>query len=61
MLEPQSGTWYIVVTCKSCDAIIFLFRDLTGGKGSLNATYRVTCPRCQVQGEYEGQHYQHGD
>jgi hypothetical protein len=41
--------------------MIFLFRDLTGGKGSLNATYRVTCPRCRHQGEYEGRHYQHGE
>jgi len=61
MMEPQSGNWYIVVTCNNCDSVIFLFRDLTGGNGSLNATYRVTCPQCHVQGEYEGRHYQHSD
>jgi len=42
MIEPQTGTWYIVVTCKSCDSVIFLFRIYSGGNGSLNATYRVT-------------------
>ncbi|HEU5236073.1 MAG TPA: hypothetical protein VFU37_02960 [Pyrinomonadaceae bacterium] len=57
--EPQPGTWYIVVTCKHCQSTIFLFRDLTNGKGSLGATYVVTCPHCQRRGEYEGRHYQH--
>ncbi len=58
-LEPQVGSWYIVVTCRSCDSTVFLFRDLTEGKGSMNATYSVTCPRCRHKGEYDGRHYQH--
>lgn len=59
MIEPQDRTWYIVVTCGNCDSMIFLFRDLTDSKGSLNATYRVSCPQCNHKGEYEGRHYQH--
>jgi len=58
-IEPQPGTWYIVVTCQKCDSTVFVFRDLTDGKGSINATYSVTCPRCQQKGDYEGRHYQH--
>jgi len=57
--ELQPGIWYIVVTCKQCNEMILLFRDLTKGQGTLNATYRVTCPRCNHRGEYEGRHYQH--
>ena len=58
-IEPEIGSWYIVVTCHKCKATVFLFRDLTEGKGSLSATYLVRCPRCGHQGEYEGHHYRH--
>ena len=58
--EPEIGSWYIVVTCHHCTATLFLFRDLTEGKGSLSATYVVTCYHCGHQGEYEGRHYRHG-
>ena len=58
-IEPQPGAWYLVVICENCRANVFLFRDLTNGKGSLNATYFVTCPRCGHNGEYEGHHYLH--
>ena len=39
--------------------MIVLFRDLTEGKGSLNATYGIACPRCQHEGHYDGRHYRH--
>jgi predicted nucleic-acid-binding Zn-ribbon protein len=55
-IEPQVGTWYIVVTCAECKSTLYLFRDLTEGKGSLNASYTVTCPRCRHKGQYEAQH-----
>jgi len=58
-IEPQPGAWYIVVTCEKCDSTVFLFKDLTDGKGSINATYSVTCPRCRHKGDYEGRHYEH--
>jgi len=38
---------------------LYLFRDLTEGKGSLNSTYFVTCPCCLHKGEYEARHHQH--
>ena len=55
-IEPKVGSWYIVVTCEHCRSTLYLFRDLTEGKGSLSATYTVTCPGCQWKGEYEAQH-----
>ena len=58
-IEPQSGSWYIVVTCEHCKSTLYLFRDLTNGKGLLSATYFVTCPHCHKRGEYEARHYQH--
>lgn len=58
-IEPQVGSWYIVVTCEHCHSVLYLFRDLTEGKGSLSAIYAVTCPLCHYQGEYEARHYQH--
>jgi len=58
-LQPEIGFWYIVVTCHQCNATLFLFRDLTEGKGSLSATYVVTCHHCGHRGEYEGRHYKH--
>lgn len=60
-LEPQNGTWYIVTTCEQCQSQIFLFRDLTNGNGSINATYYVRCPKCEHQGEYQARHYLHTD
>jgi hypothetical protein len=59
MIVPRGGSWYIVVVCEQCLSRMFLFRDLTEGKSSLNGTYFVKCPRCYHQGEYEGRHYQH--
>jgi RNase P subunit RPR2 len=58
-IKPEVGAWYIVVTCEHCKALIILFRDLTEGKGSLSATYAVTCPHCQWKGEYEARHHQY--
>jgi DNA-directed RNA polymerase subunit M/transcription elongation factor TFIIS len=58
-IEPEIGSWYIVVTCHKCKATVFLFRDLTEGEAPLSATYVVTCPRCGHEGEYEGRHYRY--
>ena len=58
-IEPQPDTWYIVVTCEKCDSTVFLFKDLTDGKGSINATYSVTCPHCRHKSDYESRHYKH--
>jgi hypothetical protein len=58
-IEPKAGFWYIVVTCEHCKSTLYLFRDLTEGKGSLNATYTVTYPGCHHKGDYEARHYQH--
>jgi predicted nucleic-acid-binding Zn-ribbon protein len=59
MIKPQDGTWYIIVTCENCKATVFLFPDLTEGKGSLSANYIVTCPRCHHKGVYNARHYFH--
>jgi hypothetical protein len=58
-IESQVGSWYIVVTCEQCNSVLYLFRDLTEGKGSLSATYSVTCPHCYHRGEYEARHHRH--
>jgi len=58
-VEPEVGFWYVVVYCASCKSRLYLFRDLTEGKDSLNATYFVTCPCCLHKGEYEARHHQH--
>jgi hypothetical protein len=31
-IEPQVGSWYIVVTCERCHSTLYLFRDLTAGR-----------------------------
>jgi DNA-directed RNA polymerase subunit RPC12/RpoP len=61
MLKPQAGEWYIITTCERCKSLIFLFPDLTEGRGSLKATYIITCPHCNHKGGHEGRHYQHPD
>jgi hypothetical protein len=59
MIKPEKGLWYIVVNCYKCSSMIFLFPDLTEGKGVLNANYIVTCPRCSHKGGYQARHYFH--
>jgi hypothetical protein len=59
MFKPEAETWYIVVTCERCQSTIFLFHDLTKGKGGLEANYIVTCPRCAHKGGYHARHYYH--
>ena len=58
-IEPEVGSWYIVIVCEKCKARVVLFRDLTNGQGSLNASYSVTCPYCHHKGDYEAKHYRH--
>jgi len=57
-MDHQTGHWFIVATCEKCRTTIYLFRDLNEGKGSLNATYKTTCPNCHYTGYYDGRHYQ---
>ena len=59
MFTPEARTWYVVVTCKQCKSTIFLFSDLTNGKGALDANYIVTCPSCAHKGGYLARHYYH--
>lgn len=61
MFEPETGRWYIVVTCEKCQTTIFLFPDLTEGKSVLDANYIVTCPRCAHKGGYRADHYLHSE
>ena len=56
-IEPKIGVWYVVVICKHCRSILYLFRDLTEGKGSSSATYCVRCPECRQKGEYKARHH----
>ena len=57
MFTPEPMTWYIVITCEQCKSTIFLFSDLTKGKGILDANYIVTCPDCAHKGGYLARHY----
>lgn len=59
MFKPETGTWYIVVTCSNCKRTIFLFPDLNNGKGKLDANYIVTCPQCSHKDGYQARHYFH--
>lgn len=59
MIHPQSGIWYIVVTCEKCASTVFLFPDLTEGKSVLDANYVVTCPSCGHKDGYQARHYFH--
>jgi RNase P subunit RPR2 len=56
MIEPEDGQWYVVVTCESCGSTVYLFRDLTQGKGRLDANYIVTCPRCHQKASCTARH-----
>lgn len=59
MLQPEPGTWYVIVTCDQCTSTVFLFADLTRGRSKLDARYIVTCPHCAHKGGYLAQHYYH--
>lgn len=59
MFTPEPGMWYVVVTCEQCKSTVFLFPDLTKGKGVLDANYIVTCPECAHKAGYHARHYYH--
>ena len=62
LIELVPGEWYVVVTCRSCQARHVLFHDLTRGKSIINAIYRWTCPDCKDNGDYKAnelERYQH--
>lgn len=62
MLPPDAlkpDNWYIFVVCSNCKERLFLFADLTDGKGSARGEYNVTCSSCDSQGLYPGERYHH--
>jgi hypothetical protein len=59
MFNPETETWYVIVTCEKCKSTVVLFRDLTEGKSALNANYIVTCGGCGHKAAYLAEHYYH--
>jgi hypothetical protein len=61
------GEWYILFTCSECKTRQILFPDLSQGRATLRATYKVECAKCGHQDKYESealeryQHPQHTD
>ena len=57
----ESGRWYIVVTCRGCDARLPLFEDLKEGQGKQLwlGLYFLTCPYCRLEETYSAEHYFH--
>lgn len=60
MSHREDGQWYVVVKCAHCEKTVYLFRDLTGGTGRLDANYIVTCPQCGYKGAYSARHQHSG-
>jgi hypothetical protein len=56
------GEWYILFNCHECKTRQILFPDLSEGRATLRATYRVTCAKCSHDGRYDSEsleRYQH--
>ena len=56
------GEWYILFTCSECKTRQILFPDLSEGRASLRATYKVECAKCGYIDKYESEtleRYQH--
>ncbi len=56
------GEWYILFTCSDCKTRQILFPDLSEGRATLRATYKVECAKCNFIGKYESENlerYQH--
>ena len=56
------GEWYILFTCSDCKTRQILFPDLSQGRATLRATYKVECVKCGYIGKYESEileRYQH--
>lgn len=56
------GEWYILFTCSECKTRQILFPDLSGGRATLRATYKVECAKCGHLDKYESEtleRYQH--
>ena len=56
------GEWYILFTCSECKTRQILFPDLSEGRASLRATYKVECANCSHIDRYESEtleRYQH--
>jgi hypothetical protein len=52
------GNWYITILC-DCGERLILFADLTEGKGSLQGSFKITCPACRTAGTHPAQRYRH--
>ena len=60
--DCEPFAWYFVITCENCGHKLPLFRDLSEGTSTINATYKVTCENCKQVGYYENEQierYQH--
>jgi DNA-directed RNA polymerase subunit M/transcription elongation factor TFIIS len=56
------GEWYILFKCSQCKARQILFPDLSAGRATLRATYKVECAKCGHADKYESENlerYQH--
>ena len=50
--DCEPGEWYVVVTCEKCKSREALFRDVSKGKSTLDATYSFRCSKCQHKAKY---------
>jgi hypothetical protein len=56
------GEWYILFTCAECKTRQILFPDLSKGRATLRAMYKVECAKCGFVGNYDSdilERYQH--
>lgn len=49
------GEWYLMFVCKGCKTRQVLFPDLSRGKAKINATYAVSCPKCNLRASYDAE------
>jgi hypothetical protein len=64
MSSCEPFAWYVVIRCEHCGTRQPLLRDLSEGKNSINAIYRVCCEKCGHVGHYDSdgeyvERYQH--
>ena len=53
ILEFEPGEWYLVVTCKNCEARQPMIHDLSRGENPINGIYNWTCPACGHTDAYD--------
>jgi DNA-directed RNA polymerase subunit RPC12/RpoP len=59
--NPTNGQWYLSARCQACGFRMLVFCDLNDGKGTVEGSYLVTCPRCNKRQSLPAEHYQHRD